>query len=588
MERDVVATRRLDSESSRNSSSTVSENQTHQQRLSMADVEALDRLAEHMQKHELIPKPRITWLQRYFQLITGTGNTVEATFEDGIGGKYEYVQTVEFKAIRSRPIFEQTAPRFSIDVDYDEAFRSAHGIENLRQQLSGTRSSAVEFWQKFTSTDHAEAGVKISSLVEPFFQIVFRDSFNLLKVLNDSLDEINLEILDDVKMEERLTMWRQLITRAQLELPDLKLSTSQFVSFLQSLDPLNSDHSGENSHEAPDSTEPQTLSQQLEEFCLEIDGMMLRLQAASSSLTSNMALLDSRRSISEAQAVTKLTELAFFFIPLGFAASLFGMQVEEFENRAPLWTFIAIGLGFVVAAYLVRLLIRSTWLRYLIQKCQSSIRVYADSKRHTVQRGNIPASLFISWASSKIYGGITTGVSSSKSYLATFWDSTEFVIRMLLIILIFAGAPIAVLWTRKLDHGIQIMITIVVLVCVIGLFAVPYWRYTDPETRNALPRMLKKTFDSPTPFGLTVLYFNLLERLPLTLIIVLCVLTILVVPLALIWTRPIAPGIRVAMTIVIIFLFLLGLIIRGLYRLISFARIPLSSSGSESFMIADD
>ena len=48
-----------------------------------------------------------------------------------------------------------------------------------------------------------------------------------------------------------------------------------------------------------------------------------------------MSLLESKRDIEEAEGVSRLTELAFFFIPTTFAASLFSMQVWELEESPP-------------------------------------------------------------------------------------------------------------------------------------------------------------------------------------------------------------------------------------------------------------
>jgi Mg2+ and Co2+ transporter CorA len=65
--------------------------------------------------------------------------------------------------------------------------------------------------------------------------------------------------------------------------------------------------------------------------------------------------VDSRRSITEAECVSKLTELAFVFIPLSFVASLFSMQVHELDGGVPLYQFAPVAISVVVVAYIVRL-----------------------------------------------------------------------------------------------------------------------------------------------------------------------------------------------------------------------------------------
>ena len=64
-----------------------------------------------------------------------------------------------------------------------------------------------------------------------------------------------------------------------------------------------------------------------------VDTTIQRIQRVSGSLQSTLALLESKRGIAEAESVTKLTELAFLFIPISFTASFFSMPVNV---RAPL------------------------------------------------------------------------------------------------------------------------------------------------------------------------------------------------------------------------------------------------------------
>lgn len=105
------------------------------------------------------------------------------------------------------------------------------------------------------------------------------------------------------------------------------------------------------------------------------------------------------------------------------------------------------------------------------------------------------------------------------------------------------------------------------------MVVVPYWKHADPHTRSAIPNLLKKRFKN----------FNV-EKSKLFLAIFICAgLAIPVVPLAVIWTKPVSPGIKAAVTIVIVLIVVVVLISWGIYRLVSVARMPLGeSSGSES------
>lgn len=66
-----------------------------------------------------------------------------------------------------------------------------------------------------------------------------------------------------------------------------------------------------------------------------------------------MSIQDSQRSIEEAIAVRNLTKLAFIFIPLTFATSVFGMNVNEINDTGPsFWIFVVTALAVAVLTWL--------------------------------------------------------------------------------------------------------------------------------------------------------------------------------------------------------------------------------------------
>lgn len=495
-----------------------------------------------------------------------------------ISRAFQIVETTNFNKINSKVIFEQISPRGNLDVDFEDAFQNPRLLEELRLHLQTTRPTKDDLYEGLMSapavfTSDIYNSENYFGILEPLFRIAHQDAVSLIKLLHRALNEINAEILDEAKMEEHLSIWRELITRAQLELPELKRSIFQFFSYFKVL---------KAGQERPDVVnEDNTIPKWYQELCQQIDETLQRLQTASSSLTSNMALLDSRRSIAEAQAVTKLTELAFFFIPLTFAASLFGMQIEQLENRAPLSTFVALGIAFITMSYLVRLIIRSSWLRGLQQAYFASIKVYADNKQRPVQQGHVPATLFLGWLGYETGNAIRAGIIGSRTFvteyipakLAPSWNYAKFIVNTLLMVSVVATAPLAVLWTRDLKHGVQSIVTIVILVAVIAIVVIPYWRYTDPDVRYALPRLIKKKLETVS-FGGSKVF---------VVICLLAVLAIPIVPLAVLWTRPLSQGIKVAVTVVLVLVVILSLIFWGIYNLVTVARMGLGDVQSSSY-----
>jgi hypothetical protein len=56
--------------------------------------------------------------------------------------------------------------------------------------------------------------------------------------------------------------------------------------------------------------------------------MEQRVDRSFQAIMSSMSILESEKAIAQGVAITRLTELAFFFIPLSFAATFFSMQIK--------------------------------------------------------------------------------------------------------------------------------------------------------------------------------------------------------------------------------------------------------------------
>jgi hypothetical protein len=94
-----------------------------------------------------------------------------------------------------------------------------------------------------------------------------------------------------------------------------------------------------------------------------------RTTEAITVLMSSISISESKRAIAQAQRVGKLTFLAFFFIPLSFTTSFFGMNVKELEGGSlGLKWWVALSLLMTAATvavfYLDMTPLRSTWTRF--------------------------------------------------------------------------------------------------------------------------------------------------------------------------------------------------------------------------------
>lgn len=86
------------------------------------------------------------------------------------------------------------------------------------------------------------------------------------------------------------------------------------------------------------------------------------------AIIGEMAIEESKKSIQEALAVKRLTQLAFVFIPLSYVSSVFGMNISEMSGNGPkLWVFLATSFSILVGSFVIWGLlakIQYTWEEY--------------------------------------------------------------------------------------------------------------------------------------------------------------------------------------------------------------------------------
>ncbi|KAL6704385.1 hypothetical protein ACN47E_008237 [Coniothyrium glycines] len=118
-----------------------------------------------------------------------------------------------------------------------------------------------------------------------------------------------------------------------------------------------------------------------------------------------MQTVDSRRGIAKAENISKLTKLAFVFIPLSFVASLFSMQIHELERGLFVSAFVLVAFGFVMIAYAIRLSIRSS----RIVKYKNDVLSDVHDDDHLQNNQPIPTYVFLVLA----WGELRSSISKS-------------------------------------------------------------------------------------------------------------------------------------------------------------------------------
>jgi hypothetical protein len=260
------------------------------------------------------------------------------------------------------------------------------------------------------------------------FHIIKSDTLGLLHLMEDVPSEIMQSTASqDAQIDEILSR-RTFIADLHAHLPPLREELKKAMRALLSRG------NGDSSHH-----------DNINELDKSFERTIQDLKEASNAITGTLQFIESHRAILEAESVTRLTELAFLFIPLSFAASLFSMQIQELTNPVPVWHFVLFAVLLSTSTYALRLVARSTWVHRQKQNILDSIRA-----RSAVRRGApVRNTAIFAWT------------------LARLGPS----LLMIFVIACFLVPLMAVIWTRNLDLGFKIGLSLLFFVFIFSVTA---------------------------------------------------------------------------------------------------------------------
>ena len=279
------------------------------------------------------------------------------------------------------------------------------------------------------------------------FRIAHQDTMGLLQLMRSVVTEID-QASNDIELQETALQWRCRLDEFRALLIDLESSLRSFVDFLYTDEPAASKNS-------PPKLDTDPIGYLLNDALGAIELHEQRITQVYSSLTSKTQISDSHRSIAEAETVTRLTELAFLFIPLSFSTSIFGMQFVSGSTSAT--TYIAVALALTSGAYLLRFIINRTTEQRSNLERSISYRITAYAKLRPGSR--IPTRTFVQWL-----------VHVVKQYLLRFWQ-LSFLGSTALIMLVI---PLPIIWTSSLNMGLQIALSCL-LISIPTIFVASYY-----------------------------------------------------------------------------------------------------------------
>ncbi|KAK4170801.1 hypothetical protein QBC36DRAFT_341270 [Triangularia setosa] len=160
-------------------------------------------------------------------------------------------------------------------------------------------------------------------IIQTMIGFVLDDMPSVLFELGRGLDEVELYLGEDQKLRSSVPQWRDYLGRWRNTLANLRTSVRYMMEKFE-----------QHSKRRPRQLVPpygddmdQTISWRLKQVDAELEVIRSRVETAFQALMSTLSILESQRAIAQAESISKLTQLAFFFIPLSFIATVFGMKV---------------------------------------------------------------------------------------------------------------------------------------------------------------------------------------------------------------------------------------------------------------------
>ncbi|KAF4337300.1 Mg2+ transporter like zinc transport [Fusarium beomiforme] len=358
-----------------------------------------------------------------------------------------------------------TDSEYSSDSEFDEEYRnSLRNAYKYRQQFMRDRDfarkyslSTFDLVYRYISKIPTSLLNQNDSMVPSLLtRLSFDDLWQLLAELRLMQDHVDADLGADLQihlLEAAGTMTRQNVAWIKSTLQEL----SEWVGHIKkSTDILNL---------------PEELADEMAELIADLQSLKSRSEQTLNLLIASTGIAQSSLVIDQTSGINKLTELAFFFIPLSFITSIFSMQVAELTESPPkMWTWgLSLGLVFLVT-YLIRCFLRSP-----------SVRLHAMEARVTMLNRFTPKSRSASHRLNSV------GNRAIATYLFFFLTCCVFIFIIVALLLLFiflvhfgiwagaAGTAIYFIITRWPEPAVLAPCFVAIVLSVIGFWASCHW-----------------------------------------------------------------------------------------------------------------
>ncbi|KLO84738.1 uncharacterized protein LW93_5019 [Fusarium fujikuroi] len=358
-----------------------------------------------------------------------------------------------------------TASEYSSDSEFDEEYReSLRKAYKHRQQLLRDRDFARKYslstfdlvYRYISKIPTSTLNQDDSMIPSILTRLPFDDTWQLLAELRLMQDHVDADLGADLHihlLEAAGTMTRQNVAWIRSTLQEL----SEWIGHIKkSKNILNL---------------PEELEEEMAELTADLQSLQSRSEQTLNLLVASTGIAQSSLVIDQTSGINKLTELAFFFIPLSFITSIFSMQVAELTESPPkMWTWgLSLGLVFLIT-YLIRSFVRSP-----------SVRLSAMRVRVTMLNRFTPKSRSASHRLNSV------GNRAIAGYIFFFLIRCLFVLVILTFLLLFiflvhlgiwagaAGTAMYFIVTRWPEPAVLAPCFIAIVLAGIGFYATCCW-----------------------------------------------------------------------------------------------------------------
>ncbi|KAF3940238.1 hypothetical protein ABW19_dt0206873 [Dactylella cylindrospora] len=188
-----------------------------------------------------------------------------------------------------------------------------------------------------------ESGGKYSpaALLETVYTLILGDWGEVLAERVPFLRRLDEEKVDDKLIQNSITTWRRMLGFWSRDLSDNAGMITAALTIMRTQNKLRGILVSDS--ERLEADLPEQSFVRLE---IMVDGLKKRAESIMTSLMTSLSIMESQRAISQAERISRLTELAFFFIPTTFVASLYGANISNFQNNLTLsnWAYVTAAL----------------------------------------------------------------------------------------------------------------------------------------------------------------------------------------------------------------------------------------------------